>query len=486
MPSPPAPAPSAGRTLTATLAASAALSACLQTAVVPLVPDISSQLEVGTAAASWTLTANLLASAVLAPVLGRISDLRGRRSMILLCLAAVIAGSVLCLCFKSLPMLVLGRVLQGAGGALYTLAVSLVREELPSERVPGTTAAITGALGVGVSIGVVLAGVMTAMGGDYRLVFVVPCAAAVVILVSAPRTLPDTARRSGGRVDWWGAVLLGGTLVSWLTALSQGPTWGWTSVAFTGAVCTGAVTLVAFVAVELRLVQPLVDLRELRGRQVLLINGLALLGGALIIVSRLPVSQFVQTPPSVAGYGFGASVMTASLVYLMPGLLTAMGGSVLDGRLVKRYGGHRSVIVGGSAGLFAYLSLALMHDGAWQVITASAVTCAAVSIGASALPVVLARHVPSERFGAGNGLNALSRWIGSSVASAALGVLLSPDEGKPYPRENAYAQVFSLGAAASAMVVLGGFLIRNKSNTDHASQRGVRRTGRKLSSVRRD
>lgn len=72
------PSPSAYRALTLTLAASAALSACLQTAVVPLVPAISGQLKVGrTAAASWTLTADLLASAVLAPVLGRISDLRG-------------------------------------------------------------------------------------------------------------------------------------------------------------------------------------------------------------------------------------------------------------------------------------------------------------------------------------------------------------------------------------------------------------------------
>ncbi|WP_048580388.1 MFS transporter [Streptomyces viridochromogenes] len=451
--------PDARRAMTLTLACSAALSASLQTVVVPLVPGIGGQLGVGVGAAGWVLTANLLSSAVLAPVLGRMSDLRGRRSLILLCLASVVVGSLLCLGSASLPVLILGRVLQGASGALYTLAVSLVREELPAHRVPGATSLIAGALGLGASLGVVMAGLLSGTGGDYRLVFAVHCVLAAALLATAVRTLPRAVRTgSGGRVDWWGATLLAGFLVAWLTVLSQGRVWGWSSPAVLAATGGGAVLCLVFVMVELRTPEPLVDLRALHGRSVLLINGLALLSGALIIVGRLPVSQFVQTPPSLAGYGFGASVLSASLVFMVPGLVAAMGGSVLDSRLVKRYGGCSAVVVGGGAGCAGYVGLALLHDAAWQLMVFGAVVAGAVSVGASALPVLLARHVPAEDFGAANGINALSRWIGSAAASAAVAALLTAPQGRSYPQSSSYVQVFLLGAALSAaVVVIGGF-----------------------------
>jgi MFS family permease len=443
-----------------TLVGSAALAASLQTVVVPLVPEISRQLGVGTAAAGWVLTASLLSSAVSASVLGRVSDLRGRRPLILFCLASVVLGSLLCLSFASLPALIIGRLLQGVGGALYTLAVSLVREELPADRVAAATSLIAGALGIGASLGIVVAGLTSGTGGDYRLVFAVQSLLATAILITAARTLPRGARPgSGGRMDWWGATLLSGFLVAWLVGLAQGRVWGWSSPVVLGALGAGAVLCSLFVAVELRSPEPLVDLRALRSKPVLLINVLALLSGALIVVGRLPVSQFVQVPPSVAGYGFGASVLSASLIYMLPGLVAAMGGSALDTSLVKRSGGRSAVIVGGCAGLAGYVGLVLLHDAPWQVMAAGAIAAGAVGVGASALPVLLAQHVPAEDFGAANGINALSRWIGSAAASAMVAALLSAPDGRGYPSESSYIQVFLVGAAVSAAVVVIGCFI---------------------------
>ncbi|MBZ3900416.1 MFS transporter [Streptomyces griseiscabiei] len=451
------------RAMILTLACASGLGASLQTVVVPLVPEIGRQLGVGTATAGWALTASLLSSAVSASVLGRVSDLRGRRPLILLCLASVVLGSLLCMSVASLPVLILGRVLQGASGALYSLAVSLVREELPAGRVAAGTSRVAGALGVGASLGIVAAGLMSGTGGDYRLAFAAQCLLATVILVMAARYLPGAVRPDGGgRVDWWGAALLSGFLVPWLIALSQGRAWGWSSPAILGAVGVGAVLCSLFVAVELRSPEPLVDLRGLRDKAVLLINCLAMLSGALIIIGRLPVSQFVQESPSLTGYGFGASVLSASLVFMLPGLATAMGGSLLDNRLVRRSGGRSAVIVGGCAGLAGYLGLVLLHDAPWQVMVGGAAVAGAVGIGASALPVLLARHVPAADFGAANGINALSRWIGSAAASATVGALLSPPAGRSYPPSSAYVQVFLFGAVVSAAVVVFGCLTGQK------------------------
>ncbi|MGQ4328883.1 MFS transporter [Streptomyces hayashii] len=128
---------------------------------------------------------------------------------------------------------------------------------------------------------------------------------------------------------------------------------------------------------------------------------------------------------------------------------------VLDGHLVKRYGDRSAVVVGGGAG---YVGLALLHDAAWQLMVFGAVVSGAVSVGASALPLLLARHVPAEDFGAANGINALSRWIGSAAASAAVATLLTAPEGRSHPQSSSYVQVFLLGTALStAVVVLGGF-----------------------------
>ena len=178
------------------------------------------------------LTANLLAAAVFTPVLGRLGDLRGERPVILGILVAVSAGTLLAIVASSLPLLLVGRILQGASYGLFPLSISVLRRELPEARLSVAMSVVSSTLAVGGVVGLVATGLLTGDGGDYRRPFWIGLGVALLSLaLSHRRAAAPPGRAATGRVDWWGAVVLGAGLVLLLLPVSQGHAWGWGSPA---------------------------------------------------------------------------------------------------------------------------------------------------------------------------------------------------------------------------------------------------------------
>ncbi len=109
------------------LAVAGIVAALMQTLVVPLIGRLPVILRTPAANASWVATATLLAGAVTIPATGRLGGLYGKRRMLLLCTVPLVAGSVLCAVADSLPPMVAGRALQGAGMGLIPLGISAPR-----------------------------------------------------------------------------------------------------------------------------------------------------------------------------------------------------------------------------------------------------------------------------------------------------------------------------------------------------------------------
>jgi MFS family permease len=116
------------------LAVTVANLSLLQTLVVPVLSMIAQQLDTSLSAVSWVLTANLLAAAVLTPVLGRLGDVYGKRPVMIGILVVVLIGTLIALLTSSLPVLILARVLQGASYGLFPLSMGVLRDEVPAER----------------------------------------------------------------------------------------------------------------------------------------------------------------------------------------------------------------------------------------------------------------------------------------------------------------------------------------------------------------
>ena len=145
--------------------------AVLQTAVVPVLGIIAHQLNASTVAASWAVTANLLAAAAATPLIGRLADLHSKKHVLLAVLAVVLLGSVLAATTSSLALLIIARVLQAASFALYPIGVAILREELTEDRMVSAMSVLSGTLGFGGGTGLVVVGLLMSGNAGYHRVF---------------------------------------------------------------------------------------------------------------------------------------------------------------------------------------------------------------------------------------------------------------------------------------------------------------------------
>ena len=179
----------------AVLALAGAIFAVLQAAVVPALPDIDRALRAGPSSGTWILTVNLLATAVLTPVLGRMGDIHGKDRMLGVVVTALGLGTLTCAVAPSLPVMLAGRVAQGAGGAVFPLAFGVLRDELESERVAGAIGLVSSLLGIGAGLGLVIAGpVIAAL--SWRWLFWLPLAVLVPVAGAVARWVPASPVRT--------------------------------------------------------------------------------------------------------------------------------------------------------------------------------------------------------------------------------------------------------------------------------------------------
>jgi MFS family permease len=429
------------------------LVSALQTLVVPVVADIQADLGVTTSAASWVVTANLLAAAVLTPMLGRLGDLYGRRPVMLGVLTLVLLGSVLAATTTSLPLLLAGRVAQASAFGLFPLAIGVLREELPAHRLTGAMALVSGMLSVGAGFGLAVTGLLMRDGGDYHRLFWL-AAALTAIGVAGVWLLPRRAGAATGGLDWTGAVLLGLGLVLLLLPLEEGNNWGWGSARVLGLLTAAVVVLAAFVMFERRATHPLVSTRMLSHRPIVVANAAGLFFGFSMFAVFLAVSALVQTPPAVAGYGFGASVLATSLVYLLPGTALGVITAPVGGRLVARFGAKATLVIAAVVAGAGFATLAVLHAATWEVILGALVVNTGVTFGYAALPALLVAHVEPAETGIANSVNSIARSVGMTLGTAFVVTMMTrnPIPGPlPLPRESQLVAVFVVGAALALL-----------------------------------
>lgn len=434
--------------LIATLSVVVLTVAVLQTGVVPVLDLIAAQLHASMVAVSWAVTANLLAAAAATPLIGRLADLGDKKRVLLGVLAVVLAGSLLAAGTSSVPLLVAARVLQGTSFALYPVSVSILREELPEQRLIGAMAILSAMLGFGGGLGLVVTGLLMTGGASYHRVFWVSAAFIVAVMIAAGIMVPNRPQRREVPVDWLGAAGLATGLSAVLLAVTQGHGWGWDSARTVGVAAAGAVVLCGWWWWTRRCSNPLVSTVLLTRRPILLANVATLLVGMGLYLSFLGLTDFVEAP-TAAGFGFGASVLRASVEFLLPGALAAAVTALISGRFIERFGARAVIIAGCGAGVVGFAMLAAWHGAAWQVILAGLLTNAYISLAYGALPALIVSHVGIAETAVLTSLNAIVRTVGGALAAAMVAVLLTAQAG-----ESGFTAVFILGAATAASAIV--------------------------------
>ncbi|MDX6644476.1 MAG: hypothetical protein QOK40_203 [Miltoncostaeaceae bacterium] len=438
------------------LTASAGSFALMQAVVVPALPTLQRDLGTSTGWAAWTVSIYLLSASVATPLLGRLGDQYGRHRVLAATMGIFLVGSVAAVFAWNIWSLIVFRAIQGVGGAVYPLSFSIIRDEMPPQRVGTAMGLISAMLGVGGGLGLVMSGLI-ADHTSWRLLFVVGAAAGALALILVRRYVPPSPASRRARPDVVGALLLSAGLICVLVALTEAHEWGWTSARLIGLGLAGVAILLTWGRVELRVAQPMVDMRMLARRPVLFTNLAAIFCGFTMYVTFTILPLFAELPrglpPAIAdtvGYGFGATVTVAAL-YLLPGALVMLPAGPFAGVLGRRFGA-RATLAGGLLAVAAgCAALALWHERPWQLMVWFALASAGVAIAFAAMPKLITDAVDPSETGVATGMNTVVRTVGSVIGTQAAVTLLASDRlpGTAVPAEGGFVTALWLGGAAA-------------------------------------
>jgi EmrB/QacA subfamily drug resistance transporter len=430
----------------------------LQSMVNPVLPTIESALHTDQSTVTWVLTAYLLSASVCTPIIGRVGDKVGKERMLVVALAALAVGSLLAAVAPSIAVLIAARAIQGIGGGVLPLTFGIIRDEFPRDKVPGAIGTAAALLAVGGGFGLVLAGpIVNAL--SYHWLFWIPMIMTTVAAVAAHFFVPESPERAPGRINVGTALLMSGWLVTLLIGVSQGERWGWGSPSTIALFVATAVLLPLWVWAESRSESPLIDMHMMRIPTVWTVNLVALLFGFGMYASFAFLPQFMQTPPEVAGYGFGVSVTESGLL-LLPQTIASFVAGLGSGLLARRYGSKAVLVIGAALTASGTLGFVLWHDSIAPVVVETTVLGLGFGLAFAAMSTLVVDAVPQSQTGVASGMNTNIRTVGGALGSAIVASIITSELGQGgFPVRSGYTHGFALLVATSTLAAVVAVLM---------------------------
>lgn len=437
----------------------AALSFALaQTTLVPALAELIEEFETDAAGIAWVLTGYLISAAIFTPIFGRLGDMFGKRRLLVIALLIFAGGSVVSAVGGSVTSIVAGRVLQGAGGGIFPLCFGIIRDEFPPDRVSPSIGLISATAGIGGGLGLITGGLILDYA-SYQWIFWLGAATAVIAAAAALLWVPESPRRSPGRVDVRGALVLAVGLAIPMYAISEANQWGWGSLRLIGLVLAGLLIIGFWAWLQKRTEEPLADITLLSNPTVAMTNLATLMLGFGMFGSFILIPQLVTAPES-SGYGFGLSATQAGLV-MLPGAITMLFAGPLSGRLGVRYGNRLPMVLGGLISGAGLLGLGLDHGSALHVLLWNLFGSIGIGLAFAAMPNLIMSAVPPAQTGEATGVNALIRSVGSSLGSQVTAAILTASivAANGLPTDHGFRVAYMVAAGISILAGLIALLI---------------------------
>ncbi|MCE4626527.1 MAG: MFS transporter [Desulfurococcales archaeon] len=437
--------------------------------LIPSLPTIQRQFHVTPGDVSWVLSIYLLTGTIGVALFGKLGDLYGKKKLFLIALTIYTIGVTFTGFAPSFKTLLLARALQGLGIAIFPLGFTIVREEFPPKLVPQVQGIISAMFGVGIALALPLGSYIAEnYGWEWTYHTIIPFA--LGILFASYKVLRESRYKAEGRIDWVGLILLSLFSTTGLVAVTRAPIIGWMNTQTIILLLVSITSLIIFIVWERRVDHPLIPVKFLGNRNVMISNIGIFLAGFAVQMMNQAIIYILQMPPP---HGYGKTILQSGLL-MTPNAIVMLIVAPIVGKLMVRIGAKPFVFLGGLLAVIGLLTLSNdpLAGGLWRLIALVVVVGTSISILNVSLINILVFTVERRYLGITTGLNSLFRNMGASWGPAVAGTLMSmyvtyikiPVYGEivsiPIPEITAYRYLFLLSALLYVALIGLSFFIR--------------------------
>ncbi len=440
-----------------------------ETMIIPAIPDLIHEFDISYSLSSWILTSYLIAGAVMTPIAGKLSDIYGRKKLLLILMVIYTIGLSFGGLSSNFTILILARIIQGIGISMFSIAFSMILDEFPKRRLATAQGIIAAVFSGGAVIGLAVGGTIIE-AFDWRATFlsVVPLSIMIIIIISKlihdeksilveASTLPNTdgISKSYSAIDLKGALALTSTITSFLLAITFLESIKQSLYLITFLSIISLASLFCFILIERKSLSPLIDLKLLKDRIILPANILLMCLGCTLFMTYQTIAIMIKSPTP---FGFGGNSINIIQVQL-PFMLILFLVAIISGFLISKLGNVKPTIIGSIISSIGFFSLFLYHASELSIT----INLIIIAIGISFTEVgafnISTLFVPKQFSGISIGITTLLFLVGMSIGPAISGmfmeqyrIIVDAVVGS-YPSGEAYNLIFLTGALISIVSV---------------------------------
>ncbi len=441
----------------------------VETMVIPGIPAIQKDLAASTTIASWITSAFLIVGAAVAPLFGKLGDIYGKKKIFLSVLLFYIAGVGLAGFASNIYMLILSRAIQGIGFAIVPLGLAIITDIFPREKVATAQGIISGTFAIGAAAGLII-GAYVVEDLSWQWAFHTAFILSIIMFFVAAKMLKKDVSGKKSKVDYTGATILMSGIVLVLLYLTEAPNLGWLSLEDIAFLIPGLILTVYFFVFENKRTSPLIQLKLLKIRNVLVANLVGILSSLGMFLLFFAVIYYAQQPKP---FGLGLDTISTGLT-LAPATLVMLIVGPIIGRSVSKIG-PKPILILGSIISITGLSLFIFNRTTTTDLTID-VAVSLVGVVSMIIPItnMISISLPRENIAVGLGMNTMLRNLGGAIgpvlATTIMATYTSPYivniGGHPVvaamvANSTAFNTIFAIAIAVTIVIIFLSLTIKN-------------------------
>ena len=382
----------------------------VETMVIPALPTIEKDFSVSTTLAGWVTSAYMIVAAATSPLMGKLADTYGKKKMYVIAIAFYIIAVFIAGFSPNIWVLIGARAIQGVGFSMFPIAIAIITDLYPKEKVAFAQAILSATIGIGPALGLLIGSyVVEDLGWPYA--FHTAAILSLILFLISLKYLPHTGHRVKESVDYIGATLIGLGTVMLLVYITEGPTLGWTNGENLTLLFISFILYGAFIWFERRVKEPLLRLDLFKIRNFAVANIVGLISGVGMFTVFIFLVYYSQLPRP---YGLGLTIIESGLLMSPVAFGMVIFGPIF-GRLMPRIGPKPLLVLGSVLTMVSYILLMVYRSTPQQVVIDGFLS--SLGLVAVILPLVnmVALSLPDQYRTTGMGMNTLLRTIGGAA-----------------------------------------------------------------------